>query len=46
MIYTGNNGRIYIARQLDAGIQGSFTLNVVAGQAVARNETFGCVQRA
>ena len=41
MIYTGNNGRIYIARQLDQGIQGSFTLNVVAGQAVALNETFG-----
>jgi hypothetical protein len=41
MIYTGNNGRIYMARQVDAGIQGSFTLNVVAGQAVALNETFG-----
>jgi hypothetical protein len=40
-VYTGNNGRIYIARQVDAGIQGSFTLNVVAGQAVALNETFG-----
>lgn len=40
MIYTGNNGRVYIARQLDQGIQGSFTLNVVAGQAVALNETF------
>ena len=38
MIYTGNNGRIYIARQLDQGIQGSFTLNVVAGKAVALNE--------
>lgn len=40
MIYTGNNGRIYIARQLDAGIQGSFTRNVVAGEEVALNETF------
>jgi hypothetical protein len=40
MIYTGNNGRIYIARQLDAGIQGSFTRNVVAGEKVALNETF------
>jgi hypothetical protein len=40
MIYTGNNGRIYIARQVDAGIQGSFTLNVVEGLAVALNETF------
>jgi len=40
MIYTGNNGRIYIARQLDQGIQGSFTRTVLPGQAVALNETF------
>ena len=40
MIYTGNNGRIYIARQLDQGIQGSFTRNVVAGEKVELNETF------
>jgi hypothetical protein len=43
MIYTGNNGRIYIARQLDAGIQGSFTRNVVAGLAVAANETLSVI---
>jgi hypothetical protein len=43
MIYTGNNGRIYIARQLDAGIQGSFTRNVVTGQAVATNETVSVI---
>ena len=43
MIYTGNNGRIYIARQLDAGIQGSFTRNVVAGQAVAANEAVSVI---
>jgi hypothetical protein len=40
MIYTGNNGRIYIARQLDEGIQGSFTRSVVAGQAVAQTKRF------
>ena len=40
MIYTGNNWRIYIARQLDQGIQGSFTRNVVAGEKVGLNETF------
>jgi hypothetical protein len=40
MIYTGNNGRIYIARQLDRGIQGSFTRDVVAGERVESNETF------
>jgi hypothetical protein len=40
MIYTGNNGRIYIARQLDRGIQGSFTRDVVPGEKVESNETF------
>jgi hypothetical protein len=39
MIYTGNNGRIYIARKVDYGIQGSFTLAVVPGQSVSTNET-------
>jgi hypothetical protein len=29
MIYTGNNGRIYIARDVDAGLQGTFTTNVL-----------------
>jgi hypothetical protein len=43
MIYTGNNGRIYIARQLDEGIQGSFTRDVVAGQAVAANEAVSVI---
>jgi hypothetical protein len=43
MIYTGNNGRIYIARQLDAGIQGSFTYNVAPGQAVAANEAVSVI---
>jgi hypothetical protein len=43
MIYTGNNGRIYIARQSDTGLQGSFTRNVVAGQAVALNETVSVI---
>jgi hypothetical protein len=38
MIYTGNNGRIYIARQSDTGIQGSFTQDVLAGQSLAPNE--------
>ena len=38
MIYTGNNGRIYVARKVDYGIQGSFTLAVVPGQSVAANE--------
>jgi hypothetical protein len=31
MIYTGNNGRIYIARDVDAGIQGTFTVAVLTG---------------
>lgn len=43
MIYTGNNGRIYIARQLDLGIQGSFTFNVVPGQALAANEAVSVI---
>jgi hypothetical protein len=41
MIYTGNNGRIYIARDVDAGIQGTFTRAVLTGVgSVAQNETF------
>jgi hypothetical protein len=40
MIYTGNNGRIYIARDVDAGIQGTFTLNVAPNISVVTNETF------
>ena len=41
MIYTGNNGRIYIARDADAGIQGTFTKNVLTGVGGIRvNDTF------
>jgi hypothetical protein len=41
MIYTGNNGRIYIARDVDAGLQGTFTVNVLAGIGNIRtNNTF------
>ena len=40
MIYTGNNGRIYLARSLAAGIQGTFTLNVLAGRSVTQNGTY------
>lgn len=40
MIYTGNNGRIYLARSLAAGLQGTFTLNVLTGQSVVQNGTY------
>lgn len=40
MIYTGNNGRIYIARQETSGLKGTFTRNVAAGIKVAKNERF------
>jgi hypothetical protein len=43
MIYTGNNGRIYIARQSDTGIQGGFNRSVVTGQALAANETVSVI---
>lgn len=38
MIYTGNNGRIYIARSRTNQLTGSF--NVVLTQAVSKNQTF------
>jgi hypothetical protein len=37
-IYTGNNGRIYIARSTTSGLQGERTLNIVSGQAVAAGQ--------
>jgi hypothetical protein len=40
MIYTGNNGRIYVARSQSSGLQGTFTLNVLAGQSVVLNGTY------
>jgi len=41
MIYTGNNGRIYIAREIDSGLQGTFTRNVRDGVGnITANTTF------
>jgi len=40
MIYTGNNGRIYIARSVAAGLQGTFTANIIEGQRVVTNDTY------
>lgn len=40
MIYTGNNGRIYVARSVDAGLQGTFTVNVLPGRDVILNGTY------
>jgi hypothetical protein len=40
MIYTGNNGRIYLARSVASGLQGTFTVNVLAGQSVVLNQTY------
>jgi hypothetical protein len=40
MIYTGNNGRIYIARSAASGLQGTFTANVTAEQRVFKNDTY------
>jgi hypothetical protein len=42
MIYTGNNGRIYIARSAASGLQGTFTTNVLSGVGGIRaNDSFG-----
>lgn len=38
MIYTGNNGRIYLARSVTSGLQGTFTLNVTEGIALGDQE--------
>lgn len=40
MIYTGNNGRIYIARSESSGLQGTFTANISAGRRVVKNNTY------
>lgn len=39
-IFTGNNGRIYIARKTASGLQGSFTATIVNGVSVSLNQTF------
>ena len=38
-IYTGNNGRVYIARRSSAGLTGTRTLNIIAGKAVTNGQT-------
>lgn len=40
MIYTGNNGRIYVARALASGLQGTFTRDVLAAMSVTKNATY------
>jgi hypothetical protein len=40
MIYTGNNGRIYIARSEAAGLQGTFTNTIQPGQTVVKNTIY------
>lgn len=40
MIYTGNNGRIYIARRQASGLSGTVTVTVRDGLKVDRNESF------
>ena len=37
-IYTGNNGRVYIARRTYSGLTGTRTLNIVAGKAIANGQ--------
>jgi hypothetical protein len=37
-VYTGNNGRIYIARSETSGLTGTRTLTISAGQSVAKNQ--------
>lgn len=37
-IYTGNNGRVYIARRSTNGLSGSFTQNIRTGKAVASGQ--------
>jgi hypothetical protein len=38
-IYTGNNGRVYIARKVNSGLSGVITRSIAANQSVARNQT-------
>jgi hypothetical protein len=41
MIYTGNNGRIYLARSAASGLQGTFTVQIPTGVGGIRsNDTF------
>lgn len=40
MIYTGNNGRIYIARSQTTSLTGSFSKTVPEGVSVAQNATY------
>lgn len=40
MIYTGNNGRIYIARRQTSGLQGIVIKDILKDVAVTKNETF------
>lgn len=40
MIYTGNNGRIYIARRETSGLKGTFTKSVLENIKVTKNEEF------
>ena len=38
-VYTGNNGRIYIARSETSGLTGTRTVTIKTGQSVAKNQT-------
>ena len=38
-IYTGNNGRVYMARRTSSGLIGTRTLNITAGKAVTNGQT-------
>lgn len=40
MIYTGNNGRIYIARSQTSGLTGTFNVTVPSGVAVSKNSKY------
>jgi hypothetical protein len=42
-IYTGNNGRIYIARSQTSGLTGSRSITVSANKAVAKNEVLNVI---
>lgn len=42
-IYTGNNGRVYIARRTSSGLTGTRTLNIVEGKAVANGQVLTAI---
>jgi hypothetical protein len=42
-IYTGNNGRIYIARSTTSSLQGTFTQSIVSGESVTAGQTYTLV---